>query len=90
MYNVEVKRGLERMCGEIMLRHVTFRFDHDKLSCALNSYSLPIFSLYKDNRMLLQHIFFSHNNLFLGRPGAVNEQACICIEWLQHCVPVND
>ena len=47
------------------------------------------FSLYKDNRMLLQHIFFSHHNLFLyGRSGAVNEQACICIEWLQNCVPV--
>ena len=46
--------------------------------------------LYKDYRMLPQHIFYSHHNLFLSRSGAVNEQVCICIVRLQNIVPVND
>ena len=60
------------------------------MACPLNSCSLLILSLSKDNRMLQQHVLFSHHNLFLSRSRAVNEKAIICIEWLQNIVSVSD
>ena len=63
-----------------MLRHFTFKFNHDMYS------KFIAFQFLVSIRTTLYH----HNILFLSRSRAVDKQACICIEWLQNIVPVND
>lgn len=55
-----------------------------------NNISSPALKQHPSKRITPQHVFLSHHNLCLSRLAAVNKQNCICIEWLQNIVPVND